>query len=677
MKPKKGKKFTRPEDINWQDYSHVSFDIFDTAVLRCTRIPTDIFHLMPYHKFDKDKFGSWCFPDNFAKIRQEAEKMARIKAWAEYRSYEVTLNEIYHELSMLLALTDKEEDSLMGLELQVELENLFANEYIMGIFDMASKLGVKILFISDIYHDREFISKVLASFGYSGYDALYLSSETKLSKSSGTLFQHVMESQKIMTGKWLHIGDNIESDILQPRSFGIDSLYYEKCLLRIEKDKNLSSRLASSLSDSNPSVASLIYGATATKFFKDPSSSKPRLDLAICGSGWYEWGYIHAGPLLLGFLQWLLASVIKNKVEAIYFLARDGFFVKQAFDQLYADRVHNVSTHYMYASRRLFNFAAITELDAESVAFLTSGTSCLTVAGFLERISIRPSDCFDEIRSSGFEDDQVYVRSGRDYECLRKLMYAIEPLILDQANKERVILQKYLQQVALDHHSKVMIVDLGWHGSLQVSLEKLKQIYGLDTEFKGRYLGTFPRAAEFTNSGHDIQGFLCDAGIPETNYTDIRKCVEIYEWLFSAPHGTICGLSQNGSEIVPKYADNPIDVIRWKTASQAQRGVIEFLQDTSSSFANTNLSISPTDANCLMASFLTLPTFKEACLFGDIPHEEGFGDSGSFRYVAKPDGRLHVRINPYALYKESKTCFWQKGYLKRRRILSKLIRFLG
>ena len=135
MNNKNGKRFTRTQDISWQVYSHVSFDIFDTALLRRTRIPTDIFDLMQYHELEKDQFGSWCFPDNynFGKLRQEAEKPARIKVWNQYNSHEVSLEEIYQELSRLLQLSDKIRDSLMRLELQVELENLFANEYIKDL----------------------------------------------------------------------------------------------------------------------------------------------------------------------------------------------------------------------------------------------------------------------------------------------------------------------------------------------------------------------------------------------------------------------------------------------------------------------------------------------------------------------------------------------------------------
>jgi len=677
MKRKGGKRLAIAENIDWSAYTHVSLDIFDTTLLRRTRMPTDIFHLMCHYTLDSDQFGSWRYPDGFARLRQEAEKIARINAWTHAKSYEVTLDEIYHELAKLIELPGRVETCLKKIELRAERDNLFANEYLRGIFNSAYKHGIKILFISDIYHDREFIADTLSSLGYSGYNALYLSSETRLSKASGTLFRFVMEDQKISPERWLHIGDNIESDVMQPNSIGIDAFYYEKCLARIEKEKILSARLKSSLSGANPSVASLIYGASATKFFTDPNSSQSRVASADSDSLWYAWGYIHAGPLLLGFLQWLFASAIKNNAEAIYFLARDGFFVKQAFDQLYANRAPHIPTHYMYASRRLFNVAAITSLDAETVGFLTSGTSCLTVASFLERISIRSICCPEQIRSSGFENDQVYVRSGRDYACLRELMHAIEPLILAQAEKERILLRKYFHQIGLDRHSKTLIVDLGWHGSLQVSLGKLNRLFGYNTELQGRYLGTFPRAAEYTNEGHDIQGFLCDAGIPEANFRDIRKCVEIYEWLFSAPHGTICGLREDCSEIVPTYADSPMDTIRWNSASEAQRGALTFLHDISSSIANTNLVISATDSNRLMASFLTLPTFKEACLFGDIPHEEGFGGLGNTRFVAKPDKRIHMRLNPYVMYKETKTSFWKKGYLKRRRVLSGLARFMG
>jgi len=677
MSHRRAKRFNSISSIALSNYSHISFDIFDTALLRRTRLPSDIFEIMRHYSLDKDLFGSWQFPQNFAKLRQEAENIARAKAWSVSRFYEVTLDEIYNELSIMLCISESIQSGLKQLELKAELDNLLANEYIREIYRSLFDLDVKVFFVSDIYLHRGFIEGALNSFGYSKCVSLYLSSETRLSKSSGTLFRHIMDHQNIQPTKWLHIGDNIESDVNQPNSIGIHTLYYEKCSSRLHRHQKRNARLESSLKDASTSVRSLFYGMPAAKFYVDPDAAESNSPLGDCQSFWYEWGYIHAGPLLFGFIQWLYSSVLDSDITAVCFLARDGYFIKQAFDLFAKAKSRPINTHYTYASRRLFNLPAITELNSESIDFLVSGTSCLTVADFLERISIPSAECTSQIYSSGFESADARVKTGRDYECLRALLKLVEPLILHQATEERAILGKYFQRLGFDKPSRLLIVDLGWHGSLQVSLSKLNHLFGYQANIKGKYLGTFPRAIEHTIAGHDMEGYLCQSGTPLGNYKDIRRCVEIYEWLFSAPHGTICGLEDRGNEILPKYAETPIDLPRWNTSSQAQSGALDFMKDIIPSVIDTNITISASEANMMMASFLTLPTFKEACLFGDIPHDEGFGGLGNLRYVARPNNSSISALNPYYKYKEIKACFWRSGYFKRLRMPAALLRFLS
>ena len=71
-------------------YDYISFDIFDTLILRNVAIPSDIFYLVE----NKEKQSLSTIP-NFHDKRIEAEQLARKKKGFK----EITLNDIYDILS--------------------------------------------------------------------------------------------------------------------------------------------------------------------------------------------------------------------------------------------------------------------------------------------------------------------------------------------------------------------------------------------------------------------------------------------------------------------------------------------------------------------------------------------------------------------------------------------------
>lgn len=46
---------------------------------------------------------------------------------------------------------------------------------------------------------------------------------------------------------------------------------------------------------------------------------------------YYEFGRIYFGPFLLGFSRWLNNQVGKNKIDKLFFFARDGYMMEKAF----------------------------------------------------------------------------------------------------------------------------------------------------------------------------------------------------------------------------------------------------------------------------------------------------------------------------------------------------------
>ena len=149
----------------------ISFDIFDTLLLRPYLQPTDLF--LHIEKVYKAPF--------FRVLRQEAEKNARK---AHSAAEDITFDEIYDCI-------DEAFKPLKSVELEFEEMVLRANPELKQVYDYAKALGRKIVIVSDMYLPDDFLANVLKKNGFSGFDGLYVSGNIGKTKSTGNLYRQV------------------------------------------------------------------------------------------------------------------------------------------------------------------------------------------------------------------------------------------------------------------------------------------------------------------------------------------------------------------------------------------------------------------------------------------------------------------------------------------------------
>ena len=162
------------------NYDVISFDIFDTLILRPFRNPSDLFMVLA------DKFKIL----NFKNIRINVEKKVRDKMEEKEGHREVTIYDIYREVSKETGI-----DVEYGVrtEFQTEKDFCFANPYMKQVFKMLKSQGKKIVITSDMYIPHDMMVELLESCGYTGYDKLYVSCDYNGSKRLGILFDALLE----------------------------------------------------------------------------------------------------------------------------------------------------------------------------------------------------------------------------------------------------------------------------------------------------------------------------------------------------------------------------------------------------------------------------------------------------------------------------------------------------
>ncbi|KAG4097437.1 Haloacid dehalogenase-like hydrolase-domain-containing protein [Neocallimastix lanati (nom. inval.)] len=298
-------------------YSIISFDIFDTLLIRPYVNSKDLFvHLENLNN-----------ATGYAKSRIEAERNIRKKKL--YKNEEITFDEIYQQI-------EPKYKWLKEKELELEYNSLKARSFLKDVYNYAIFLKKRVIIISDMYLSKNFLEKVLRKCGYNNYEHLFVSSEYGKTKSSGLLYNIILKELNISPKDILHIGDNLRSDISKSREKGINAFHIPKVVEYLfELDPRIKEFY---INHSDNLGASILLGLLASH---NENAYK---------NYWYEFGYKYAGPVIFGYMQWLDEKIKKDGIKKVIFVARDGYTLEKVFNLI---KISDSKTYYIYFPRKI------------------------------------------------------------------------------------------------------------------------------------------------------------------------------------------------------------------------------------------------------------------------------------------------------------------------------------
>jgi|GEM_PF-531208 len=635
----------------------VSFDIFDTLVLRRLERPVDVFALVAR----RYKAAHGPLPLDFPRVREEAEAACRREAWAATKAEEITFEGLYDFLVRRCGLPARAAVLLKELEIAAEIEVAVPNPAAKEFFEECLAAGKTVVLTSDMYLPEAAVRAILESCGYAGYHRLYLSSAHGRTKSSGALYHLPREELGCRFEDMLHLGDNADSDHVAATKLGVNSAHLPKPRERAEAAGEFGRLAFTEIARRDFALEIAAYKGHLINVAQAGLHARDLTEF------WYALGYKTAGILFYGFIDWLRQRLKADGISRVFFLSRDGHIYHRLFDLMCAMRGDtSFHTSYLYASRRALNFAAITRLEPADLHFLISGSSRLTAAQYLERIGLDGSAHAEAIRRAGFAGSEVV--EGIGFKRLDRLFRDLEPELLEAAAAEREILAEYLEAEGFFSQEHVAVVDIGWHGTLQDSLDRLSRCLGKATVIHGYYLGTFSWAGERARR-MPMTGYLCHLGQPAYFNDIIGLSIEIFETLHVAPHGSVIRFRREGGRAVPVLDDNAFERPKVEYARRMHQGVADFFQDFDATAAGMKLKLVPEVSAEPLHRLLQNPTDEELRRLGDIPHADGFGDIYQTRCLAKPPSYLQAVLRPLRFREEYRKSFWKRGFLLRRRRL--------
>lgn len=533
-----------PEDmvLYLSKYDVISFDIFDTLILRAVSNPQDLFAII----------GNELGIMNFKEIRIAAEKEAR--EHTHIPSREIDINDIYSIIQLKCGL-DKQKG--ITTEIAAEKKICFANPYIKEIYMGLKRAGKKIIAVSNMYLTKEMILQILHKCGYDDLNEVFVSCEHKCSKHNGEL-QRVVGS---ILGKKLniiHIGDNYQADFIGSRRAGWKSFYY----------KNVND-IGKNYRPANMSkIGGSIYaGLVNAKLHNGISQIDP----------YYEFGYVYGGILTCAYCEWLNQMAVLKKIDKLLFSGRDMYIVHKIYNQYYKQ----VPNEYMFISRyasQRFSFERFSDYFINVHILARANLKKLTIAEVFEEVGLQ---CIiPYLESNNFAKSSILTPDN--FKEVSEYIYKYKRIILDNLSGEQKAALAYYYPM-VNEAKKIGIVDLGWQGTNAMCLKYLlEEKMNLGLEVFSFLLGA---------SGREFVDHLITSGVTEVFsfaptlnfdlYQQHRRGGELWrlgaEILFTSPDKSLKCFEIKNNEAYPIFM--PKEQRDSAIISSILRGIEDFAYD--------------------------------------------------------------------------------------------------
>ncbi|WP_239350282.1 HAD-IA family hydrolase [Snodgrassella communis] len=588
-----------------EDIKVIAFDIFDTLLVRPLLNPEHTKKIIALSLDDESKHA-------FKKYRSVAEVQAR-----NIKGKDVSINEIYTQFGIISSLPEDKIRKIQKIEERIELASVTARNDVVEMMEFAKHLNKKVILISDMFLSRPIIEKMLFQNDINKWDELYLSSEIGLRKDNGKLYEYMLDKENVSGSEIIMVGDNERSDLQLPAdNFDIKCLHLLRaCDLAYnlpEYSKLLNHDLIKSDINNELTVGLLVRKNLNNVFsFKNKSEK-----FKLFNSDPYQLGYNLVGPIISAFCQWLIEQAKVDKIDKLYFLAREGKFIKQVYDLWSSIQTDIPESIYLQLSRRCVTVPDITLTEDIRVIAEKNYFENDIQNYFRERFGLNlDAGRWAEIyRKNLWIKDEKLIIKNKNIEKIKPLLKFLQADIMREAKTEKQALMIYLEEVDLLANNSCAVVDVGYSGTIQKALSKL-----LKRPIHGYYFATIVSSLEglannvkmkgcYVNNGNHL---FCDSQISSHSF-ELEK-------LLSANDPQIIKYTIDKNNELNKIFKNLSDkeLASQSIRNKLQKGAIDFVQDAINIRRNMYFNFRPSllIADSLYKHFsLTLQTEKNKVL---------------------------------------------------------------
>ncbi|WP_158846350.1 HAD family hydrolase [Algibacter sp. L1A34] len=506
-------------------------DYFDTLVHRDVH-PNYVIKIWAKHMIRE--FGLNISIETLYFIRQEAVSYlsGKLNKNSLEIEYDVLKGEVYSRLvnNDIICDVDKKQffDYFEKADLKSETGVQYLNSQMIDFLRDFNKNGGTIYLVSDFYGSISLFKKMLKYHGVLDlFKAVFSSSSLGESKQKGTIYGALTSNLLLDSSKVLMVGDNKVSDYDNAIKSGLNA-----CLL--PHQKYLRKNQFNKIGNENKKLKKIIKKVYKNCNKKD---AMPFTEYIL---------FYHF------FAERLYNKCKKDGVKNLFFLSREGQFLKRIFDSY--QKYHGLSetfktnSHYLKISRQAAMQISLKELDSEGFSYLLENYPEMTLSDFFTFLNC-PQNIKLKVVNELNLDLNMGFKSFFESDDFNKLKLNVSfKSFYDKHRKSNISAFKtYVESFDVQIEKAGMhIVDIGWGGTMQ---DALYQFFQEEIPVIGYYLGVKENYG-ITESTKRY-GLLFSI-LPYSNYDDniLKANSQYYEQFASANHGSVVGYSKD----LPNYA---------------------------------------------------------------------------------------------------------------------------
>lgn len=391
------------------------------------------------------------------------------------------------------------EKNIITLFLNAEIKNTKKSSYAE---ELLSSINKNVVIVSDFYFGESFLRQLLTKNGIVGDYELLVSCDCNKSKEDGSIY-HLFESHKSK----IMIGDNYNSDYKQSLRAGFNEAFHI--------DANINYHNYSLFDD------------------KYCQQNKIIEKLVVQDNRRYAANFFIP---VFSFCKRLFSRLNDN--DTIFFLSREGQFLKKCFDLfIEKHKYKTVFTDYLYVSRMsliLWSNDDIINKTYDGVVNVINNKTYLEqginkVSTLLEYLGFSKEEIQHTYKIYSYKDgtDFSYIWNNSDF----------KNLLIDKRNN----VKKYLDK-KFANKDTIILCDVGWQGTMQNIISTIFP----DLNIVGYYLGTSKCIGENNNSRKiGLLYDYCD-DLFFTNGDFLRAA----EMVLRADHGAVINYHNNDPILV-------------------------------------------------------------------------------------------------------------------------------
>ncbi|MCM1123834.1 MAG: hypothetical protein NC416_14720 [Eubacterium sp.] len=502
-------------------YDVISFDLFDTLIMRQVLLSSDVFELVD----DRLRQHGIMIEDFPARRMASEKELSRDRA--------PRLSEIYSHMKQAYRIAEIEPEQMAVLEWEIDCGLVVPRREVCRLFADLEARGKRVCIVSDSYYSEEQIKGILKKCGITHYADVFVSCEYGTGKTQ-ELFRKFIETTDAES--YMHIGDDVTADIESAEKNNIRAFRLYSGMDLMEKVGYMG--LWNHTEDLSDRIKT---GMFVTNVFNSPFQFE-REERRISVPTAYDIGYVFFAPMICDFVLWFREQEEKFQLKNILFCARDGYLIKQLYDELN----NRIASVYFLTSRMAAIRAGMeNEEDIRYVGDMKfSGSLYEQLA---ERFGIRVEEA--ERRENGQAELMDYKKE-----------------ILERAAVNRKNYRTYMERLDLKEGDTAFF-DFVAKGTTQIYVGRL-----LKQHLKGIYFLRLEKE-QMKGKNLDILSFYDEE---EMNSSVIFKDYYILETMLTAPMPSVKEFDEEGNPVYAAETRQNSDI---RCFQEAQEGIREYFRE--------------------------------------------------------------------------------------------------